>query len=300
MENATSLEYSVGSSRHFSAFLNSLVAGLSTGLGALIVFFLKDRSPTSPAISGALGLAAGVMITVSLIDVYVPNMYKATTWLSMFNYTCFLCFGVCAQVLLQQSLPEPELFDPEEQSSGGDSQKGKRNSSLLPTISPMSESASKYEKVKIRRKRLGLILAITLAAHNFPEGLAVAVSSLESTRFGFVMTFVIAMHNIPEGMCIAVPIFAATGSHWEAFKMSIVSGLTEPLGAIIALYFLGPFIDERTITYTLMFVSGVMISVSWNELIPEAQKCNRPTSMYGGICLGAIIMTLTIIFSEAQ
>ena len=123
MENATSLEYGVESSRSFSAFLNSLVAGLSTGLGALIVFFLKDRSPTSPAISGALGLAAGVMITVSLIDVYVPNMYKATTWLAMFNYTCFLCFGVCAQVLLQQSLPEPDLLDPEEQSSGGDSQK---------------------------------------------------------------------------------------------------------------------------------------------------------------------------------
>ena len=137
---------------------------------------------------------------------YVPNMYKATTWLAMFNYTCFLCFGVCAQVLLQQSLPEPDLLDPEEQSSGADSRKGKRNSSLLPTISPMSESASKYEKVKMRRKRLGLLLAITLAAHNFPEGLAVAVSSLESTRFGFVMTFVIAMHNIPEGMCIAVPI----------------------------------------------------------------------------------------------
>ena len=82
--------------------------------------------------------------------------------------------------------------------------------------------------------------------------------------------------------------------------MSIVSGLTEPLGAILALYLLGPYIDEHTITYTLMFVSGVMISVSWNELIPEARKCNRPTSMYGGICIGAIIMTLTIMFSEAE
>ena len=116
MENATSIENNAESSRSFRAFLNSLLAGLSTGLGALVVFFLKDRSPTSPAISGALGLAAGVMITVSLIDVYVPNMYKATTWLAMFNYTCFLCFGVCAQVLLQQSLPEPDLLDPEEQS----------------------------------------------------------------------------------------------------------------------------------------------------------------------------------------
>ena len=82
------------------------------------------------------------------------------------------------------------------------------------------------------------------------------------------MTLVIAMHNIPEGMCIAVPIFAATGSHWEAFKMSILSGLTEPLGALLALYFLRPFINEITIVYTLMFVSGVMISVSINELLP--------------------------------
>ena len=243
----------------FTAFMNSLFAGLSTGIGALIIFFLKDRSPTSPAISFSLGLAAGVMITVSVIDVYIPNMFKATSALIMFNYTCFLSFGICAQILLQQYLPEPEMMQITANNNDNDD-------SILPSVDPVSQN--KYQKVQQRRKRLGLILAITLAADNFPEGLAVAISSLESTKFGFIMTLVIAMHNIPEGMCIAVPIFAATGSHWEAFKMSILSGLTEPLGALLALYFLRPFINEITIVYTLMFVSGVMISVSINELLP--------------------------------
>jgi zinc transporter, ZIP family len=282
----------------FTAFMNSLFAGLSTGIGALIVFCLKDRSPTSPAIAFSLGLAAGVMITVSLVDVYVPNMFNATSWLLMFNYTSFLCFGVCAQIFLQQYLPEPDMMDITLSSTTTTSSNYHSNSKLdsLPSLDPMSP-IQKYEKVQQRRKRLGFILAVTLAAHNFPEGLAVAISSLESQHFGFVMTLVIAMHNIPEGMVIAVPIFAATGSYWEAFKMSILSGLTEPLGALLALYFLRPFINEVTITYTLLFVGGVMISVSFHELIPEAQKCNRPKAMYSGICLGSILMGLTIVLS---
>ena len=151
MENSTlsnQNEIVDNNTKTFTAFMNSLFAGLSTGIGAVIVFCLEDRSPTSPAIAFSLGLAAGVMITVSLVDVYLPNMFNATSWLLMFNYTCFLCFGVIAQILLQQYLPEPDMTDITLSSITSSSSNDHFNSKLdsLPSLDPMSP-LQKYEKV---------------------------------------------------------------------------------------------------------------------------------------------------------
>jgi zinc transporter, ZIP family len=268
----------VTESYYATPLINSLIAGLSTGLGAIVILFLRDRGPKSPAIAGSLGLAAGVMITVSVFDVYFPRVLGEKRQLrSLLLDHLALLLGVLFQVILQKCIPEPEIVD-----------------------LPSNKKEVKDMEVEIRRQRLGVVLAITLSAHNFPEGSAVAVSSLESQKMGLLMTLTIALHNIPEGMCIAVPVFAGTGSFFEAFKMAILSGLTEPLGAFFTLFFLKPYvtIDENAIGYILMFVAGVMISVSLRELIPEAMRCERPKHTISGIVAGSLFMLLTLYLSN--
>ena len=123
-------------------------------------------------------------------------------------------------------------------------------------------------------------------------------SNLANEQLGFIMTITIAIHNIPEGLCVGVPIYAATGSLWEATKLATLSGLTEPLGAVVALFMFSE-IDtawhEVLLQYTLVFVGGVMISVSVCELIPEALASGHSLAMKKGMLCGCIILGVTMM-----
>jgi len=198
--------------------LCSTIAGLATGLGGFLVLW-SDVSANSPHLAFSLGLSAGVMLTISIFDLFIPAViFRSGTTNQIFMCCLASACGVFCEVLLSKCLPEdpgPNLVD------------------VLPT------KKGNFTSTRQRRFRLGLLLAITLALHNFPEGLAVAASNMQSESLGFLMTVAIAVHNIPEGLCVAMPIYAATQSWVEAVKFATLSGLTEPLGALVALLFMG-------------------------------------------------------------
>lgn len=137
-------------------------------------------------------------------------------------------------------------------------------------------------------------MAVTMTMHNLPEGFAVAFSAY--TGFGRLMALAIAIHNIPEGLVIAVPVYAATNSKLKAIGLAAASGLSEPLGALVALFVFKPFVDTlEQLDYVLAFVGGVMLSVCALELWPEGRKCRQDLKMGQGVLLGSLIMGWTLM-----
>lgn len=135
-------------------------------------------------------------------------------------------------------------------------------------------------------------MAFTMTLHNLPEGFAVAFSSF--TDFGPIMAAAIALHNIPEGIIVAAPVYAATGSRWKALAVATASGLSEPLGALIALVAARPMMTADGLHTILAFVGGIMAAVCLLELWPEGKKCRADDRLAAGIALGGVLMGWTL------
>lgn len=252
------------------AFLLTLFAGLSTGIGSLIAFIAK-RTNTN-FLSIALGLSAGVMIYVSFMEM----LPKALASLSdIFGnktgmlYMIFGLFGGIALIALIDFLI-PESRNPHE-------------------MHGVEEMKSNY-----RLKQTGIITAITIAIHNFPEGIATFMSALTSLEVAIPITAAIAIHNIPEGIAVAVPIYHATGSKKKAFWLSFASGLAEPVGALIAFFFLLPFWTPALDGFILSAVSGIMIYISLDELLPSAEKYGKHHLSIIGLVVGMVVMAMSL------
>ncbi|KAJ1452863.1 hypothetical protein M885DRAFT_418472, partial [Pelagophyceae sp. CCMP2097] len=139
-----------------------------------------------------------------------------------------------------------------------------------------------------------ILMTVSLTAHNLPEGLAVAVSTHSSCRSGAAVALAVALHNIPEGealrFVIALPVLAATGSKRKALALTLMSGLSEPTGALLGLLFLNPFITSRRVEGINSFVAGVMIWISCCELFPEAAKLGSAPMIAAGVLVGALVI----------
>jgi len=244
---------------------NSLIAGLSTGIGGLVVLLMGI--PSNEAMAGVLGLAAGVMITVSIFDMWLPAIHLFGFW----TPSLASAVGVGIFLLLEKLIPESL--------STGD----------------FNEEEIKGAEDNKQAWRLALLMAITLTIHNVPEGIAVVVSSIESQRSGLIMTMAISLHNIPEGLVIATPCYASTGSRRAAILMSLASGLSEPAGAFVAVLVLRPYLDEWVTTHVLACVAGIMVAVSVLEIIPQAVQYNRSRHLWGGALSGSAVMALSLM-----
>lgn len=157
----------------------------------------------------------------------------------------------------------------------------------------------KIEEISNRSSNLykvGILSMIALMLHNFPEGIATFMSAYQDINLGINLGFAIMMHNIPEGISIAVPIYYSTGSKKKALKNTFVSGLAEPIGAIVAFIFLSKYINELSIALILILVAGIMITLAINKLLPEALNYNKDRYIYLGMITGAIIMIINHFF----
>lgn len=278
------------------ALMLSTFAGLSTTIGAVIAII---RRPEEKQLAFLLGIAIGVMFTLSLVELWVRNAAEMG-WISV---TAAVVSGGLTYQFLQPMLPD---FRHEHDSgNNGDlsspksrreiANKRERNGSEGTTDTKARQGTGgggRYRSAELLR--LGFLMALTMTLHNLPEGLAVAFASF--TDFGPIMAVAIAVHNIPEGIIVAAPVYAATSSRWKALGIATLSGLSEPLGALIALLLAKPLksMTGDLLPLILAFVGGIMSTVCVVELWPEGRKCNEDRQLFQGILLGSVLMGSTL------
>ena len=250
----------------FIPFLLSLMAGLSTVIGAFIVFFSKSQN--KKLITFALAFSAGVMITVSFTDLFVSAEETLSKYNGKLNGVLlsilFLLSGSFVALLIDKFIPDE------------------------PKANPSEPSGKLY--------RVGFVSMIALMIHNFPEGIATFVSGYENTTLGISIALAIALHNIPEGISVAMPIYYSTKSKYQAFKYTLFSGLAEPVGALLAFLFLRPYINEIILAIIFAIVSGIMLYISFAELIPASRQYGYHKIYLFSIFLGICIIPLSHIY----
>jgi ZIP family zinc transporter len=153
--------------------------------------------------------------------------------------------------------------------------------------------------------RMGLFTALAIGIHNFPEGLAAFLAALQNPGLGLAIAIAIALHNIPEGISVAVPIFYATGDRKKAFLYSALSGLAEPIGAIIAYVAIRFFLGGSTGVIPPEFmgvlfggVAGIMVYISLDELLPTSRAYGKGHDSLFGLVAGMLAMALSLLLMK--
>ncbi len=260
------------------AFLASLAAGLSTGLGSIIGFFTKRTN--TKFLSVALGFSAGVMIFVSMVELYPQSVYDMSTHFGekMAGWTTLAAFlgGMLLVAFIDRMLPSDQ--NPHEV---------KTPEHFHPTQAPKS---SHHHLMKT-----GVFTALAIAIHNFPEGLASFASTLENPQVGLVIAAAIAVHNIPEGMAVSLPVYYATGSRKKAFWMSFLSGMVEPLGAVVGYLIFGAWLSSWVLGAVMAAVAGIMVYISLDELLPAAREYGEHHLSIYGLIGGMVLMGSSLL-----
>jgi ZIP family zinc transporter len=261
----------------------TMFAGLATGIGSIMAFFSKKFNPKF--LSAALGFSAGVMIYVSLIEIFA----KAKTSLSLlygdksgYIYTtvAFFC-GIAVIAIIDKLVPSYE--NPHEIKNISD------ETELI------LENTTDFSSDKRKLLRMGLFSALAIGIHNFPEGLATFIAALQEPALGISIAAAIAIHNIPEGIAVSVPIYYATRSRRKAFTFSFLSGLAEPVGALAGYFLLRSFFNEAAFGLIFASVAGIMVYISLDELLPTAEEYGEHHIAITGLISGMLIMALSLV-----
>lgn len=252
----------------------SLLAGLATGIGSCLAFF-SNRSDTK-FLTASLGFSAGVMVYISfaelltgaqrsLLDLHGKHAGGLIAMAAFFG-------GIALSMLIDRLVPEDE--NPHE-------------------VKKVEEMDANERKRKLHRG--GLLFALALGLHNFPEGAATFASALGDTATGISIALAVAIHNIPEGITVSVPIYYATGSRRKAFLWSFLSGIAEPAGALLAWLLLMPFLSATVLAVVFAGVAGIMVYISFDELLPLAHEYGHHHLSICGLILGMLAMAATLL-----
>lgn len=256
------------------AFGLTLFAGLSTGIGSAIAFFAKRTNTRLLAVS--LGFSAGVMIYVSFAELFfnAQKMLGNELGVKTGEFAAAAAFfaGIFMVALIDKLVPSFE--NPHE--------------------------AHKVEEMREKRPdgkllRMGVLSALVIGIHNFPEGLATFAATLKEVSLGISIAIAIAIHNIPEGIAVSVPVYYATGSRKKAFFLSFLSGLAEPLGALVGYLVLFSFMNDTILGVLFAAVAGIMVFISLDELLPTAEKYGEHHLAIYGLLGGMLLMAFSLL-----
>ena len=247
-------------------------AGLATGLGSLLVF--ASKKPNARLLAFGLAFAGGAMVYASLAEILNKSIQSFSldygdrlgfTW-----GTLAFLGGVFMIMAIDHLVPNPherlEVDDPYFRDHNRD-----------------------------YIKRVGLLTALAITAHNFPEGLATFFATLENPGVGMPLAFAIAIHNIPEGIAIAVPVYFATNNKMYAFAACLLSGLAEPVGAIIGYLLLRPFLSDAVFGAVFGVIAGVMVFLALDELLPAAKRYAKGHETVYGLVAGMAALAISQI-----
>ena len=257
------------------AFGLTLFAGLSTGIGSALAFFTKRTNKVFLSVS--LGFSAGVMIYVSFVEIFSEAKHILTEVHGEklgYIYTVLAFFaGVLIIAIIDRLVPSFE------------------NPHEIRKIEDIDKPVSKDKKLM----RMGLFSALVIAIHNFPEGIATFSAALIDPTIAIPIAVAIAIHNIPEGIAVSVPIYYATGNKKKAFVLSFLSGLAEPLGALIGFLLLRSFLTETVLGFLFASVAGIMVFISLDELLPTAEEYGKHHSAIYGLVAGMGVMAISLL-----
>ena len=257
----------------FYAFLLTLLAGLSTGIGSLIALLAKRTNRRFLSVS--LGFSAGVMVYVSMIEIFAKAQSALTAQLGQRpgSWATVAAFfgGMLFIAMIDKLIP------------------AEKNPHEVKLVE--EEGAHPARKLM----RMGVFPALAIAIHNFPEGLATFVSALQSPSIAIPIVVAIAIHNIPEGIAVSVPIYQATGSRKKAFCYSFLSGLAEPLGALLGWLVLMPIMTDTVFGIIFAAVAGIMVFISFDELLPAAREYGEHHLSIYGLISGMGVMAVSLL-----
>lgn len=245
------------------AFAMTLLAGISTGIGGVVVALkstIGDRF-----LAGSLGFSAGVMVYISLAELLPAGIDALDQGRAILGF-----FGGVALIAVIDKLV-PHDINPHESIQGDEDKRAQA------------------------MRRAGVITGVAIALHNFPEGFATFMSALADPYLAIPIAVAIALHNIPEGVAVAVPLREATGRRWWAAGWATLSGLAEPLGALVGYLILAPFMGPTTMGYSFAVIAGIMVFISFDKLLPNAIATgHHHYSVYGVMC-GMAIMAVSLM-----
>lgn len=269
------------------AFGLTAFAGLSTGFGALFAFCVKHTN--TRFLSASLGFSAGVMLYVSFVEILakarasLTEHWGATTgeWMTVASF-----FGGIALIAVIDKLVPAKDNPHELHNIAGVVPCTTRGGGECP-------AAGEHDPTKLHR--MGLFTALAIAIHNFPEGLATFIATLTDPSLGVAIAIAIAIHNIPEGIAVAIPIYFATGNRRKAFFHSLLSGLAEPVGAVVGYLILMPFMSPAVFGLLFGGVAGIMVFISLDELLPTAEEYGEHHLCIYGAVAGMAVMALSLL-----
>lgn len=282
------------SSRFLFAFTLTLFAGLATGIGGLIAFFAKRTKTTFLAFS--LGFSAGVMIFISFTEMLpqagelMKLSYPSVTaaWLTFISFIG----GIGLSAMIDKILPSEgnphelkrvEQMNLEVSGPGMTGGKGRRY------------NRGRHEIKDLKLMRVGIFTAVAIGIHNFPEGIATFMTAASDVTLGISIALAIGIHNIPEGIAVSVPVYYATGSRRKALWWSVMSGFSEPIGAVAGYFIITLFNSEVSLAYVFAIIAGIMVYISFDELLPAAHKYGKHHVAIYGLVSGMIVIGISLI-----
>ncbi|MDR1138863.1 MAG: zinc transporter ZupT [Clostridiales bacterium] len=300
----------------FLAFLMTLIAGVSTGIGSIIALFAKRTN--TKFLSFSLGFSAGVMVYVSMIEIFFKSLDALTVsfgnkvgylWTIIAFFGGMVLVGTIDRLIPQrtnlheyQSTPARKDVDVlettrqylEHMSSLDNVQDTLVSSGAMQSTGLRLDSRVDDSTLSKSLMRTGTLTALAIAIHNFPEGIATFISALQDTAIAIPIVIAISIHNIPEGIAVSAPIYYATGNKKKAFWYSFVSGLTEPIGALLAYLILMPFISDTVFGILFAMVAGIMVFISLDQLLPSARAYGHHHLAVYGLVAGMMVMAISL------